>query len=103
MNGWAKSRFPVDRFTAPIVARKFKEMTNLSRYRDGAAVRRERLLMIVAYVKQHPGVLINRIQSHMSMNTGLSPKTTARYVKELCEGGMLVIEGLGFAVPRKAG
>lgn len=75
----------------------------MSKFRDGATIRRERLLMILAYVKQHPGVLIQKIQFHMAYNTGLSGETTARYVKELCDGGMLVVTGQGFSVPEKGG
>lgn len=59
--------------------------------------------MIVAYVKRNPGVMINKIQSHMGWNTGLKPDTIARYVKELCDGGMLVVDGQGFNVPQKGG
>jgi len=73
----------------------------VSKYRDGAVVRRERLRRIVAFVHQNPGVLIDRIQAHVSWNIGLSPKTTARYVRELVEVGLLVEDGQGFKAAKK--
>lgn len=68
----------------------------MSKYRDGAVVRRERMRRIVAFVRQNPGVLIDRIQAHITWNVGLSPKTTARYVEELVLAGILVEDGQGF-------
>jgi predicted transcriptional regulator len=58
--------------------------------RDGAAIRRERLQMIVELVRKEPGARIERIQMLMAMRTGLTPSRVSEYVRELIRGGLLV-------------
>jgi len=66
--------------------------------RNGAAIRRERLQMIVAIVKKEPSIRIARIQILMAMRTGLTERRVAQYVQELVEGEFLVEEGGRFRV-----
>jgi len=69
--------------------------------RDGAAIRRERLQMIVEMVRREPGIRITKIQVQMAMRTGLTKKRVSEYVKELVEGELLVEEEGHFKVARK--
>jgi len=69
--------------------------------RNGAAIRRERLQMIVAIVKNEPSIRIARIQILMAMRTGLTEKRVAQYVRELVEGEFLVEEGGRFRVAER--
>ena len=73
----------------------------MSKYRDGAAVRRERIMRILAYIKSNPGVLVNDVQLHMSFRTGLSPGTTSKYIQELVEYGLVAVDGQGFRATGK--
>ena len=58
--------------------------------RDGAAIRRERLQMIVEIVRRDPDIRIERIQILMALRTGLTRKRVSQYVRELIEGEVLV-------------
>jgi len=58
--------------------------------RDGAAIRRERLLMIVEMVRRDPSIRIAKIQVLMAMRTGLTKKRISEYVRELVEGELLI-------------
>lgn len=57
--------------------------------RDGAAIRRERLQMIVELVRKEPGVRIERIRVLMAMRTGLTAARVSEYVRELVSGELL--------------
>ena len=57
--------------------------------RDGAAIRRERLQMIVEMVRRDPRIRIEKIQILMAMKTGLTKKRISEYVKELVQGELL--------------
>ena len=54
--------------------------------------------MIVEMVRRKPGIRITRIQVLMAMRTGLTKKRVSVYVKELVEGGLLIIDNGGFQV-----
>lgn len=69
--------------------------------RDGAAIRRERLQMIVEIVRREPGVRIARIQIMMAMRTGLTKRRVSEYVKELVEGELLIEEEGQFRVAER--
>ena len=69
--------------------------------RDGAAIRRERLRMIVELVRKEPGIRIARIQVLMAMRTGLTAARVSEYVQELVRGGLLVGVDGGFEVAKK--
>lgn len=58
--------------------------------RDGAAIRRERLQMIIEIVRRNPGIRITKLQVDMAMRTGLTKKRVSEYVKELVEGERLI-------------
>lgn len=73
----------------------------MSKYRDGAVVRRERMMRIVAYIGKNPGVTIDRIQAWVSWNIGLAPRTTGQYVQGLVHMGLLAEDGQGFCVTGK--
>jgi len=66
--------------------------------RDGAAIRRERLLMIVEMVRRDPSIRIAKIQVLMAMRTGLTKKRISEYVRELVEGGLLIENNGNFKV-----
>ena len=63
--------------------------------RDGAAIRRERLMMIIEMVRRNPGIRIKKIQVLMAMRTGLTKKRVSEYVKELVEGECLLADDNG--------
>ncbi|GAH97856.1 unnamed protein product [marine sediment metagenome] len=63
--------------------------------RDGAAIRRERLQMIVEIVRREPGIRVGKIRILMAMRTGLTKKRVSEYVKELLEGGLLLVDEVG--------
>jgi len=69
--------------------------------RDGAAIRRERLQMIVELVRKEPGIRISRIQILMAMRTGLTAARVSEYVQELVRGGLLVGVDGRFEVAKK--
>jgi len=69
--------------------------------RDGAAIRRERLRMIVELVRKEPGIRIARIQVLMAMRTGLTAARVSEYVQELVRGGLLAEVDGGFEVAKK--
>lgn len=73
----------------------------MSRYRDGAVVRRERMMRIVEFVGKNPGVTIDRIQAWVSWNIGLAPRTTAQYVQALIQMGLVAEDGQGFRATGK--
>jgi len=58
--------------------------------RDGAAIRRERLMMIVEMVRRDPSIRIAKIQVLMAMRTGLTKKRVSEYVRELVDGEFLI-------------
>ena len=64
--------------------------------RDGAAIRRERMMRILQLVKSNPGILLVKIQRQISWQTGLTPKTVSNYIQELVELGKLVQTETGF-------
>ena len=66
--------------------------------RDGAAIRRERLQMIVEMIRREPGIRIAKIQVLMAMRTGLTKKRVSEYVKELVEGELLLEDNGHFKV-----
>ncbi len=66
--------------------------------RNGAAIRRERLQMIVEMVRNDPSIRITRIQVLMAMRTGLTKKRVSEYVKELVEGELLIEDNGHFKV-----
>lgn len=66
--------------------------------RNGAAIRRERLQMIVEMVRRDPTIRITKIQIIMAMKTGLTKKRVSEYVKELVEGELLIEENGHFKV-----
>lgn len=66
--------------------------------RDGAAIRRERLQMIVEMIRREPGIRIAKIQVLMAMRTGLTKKRVSEYVKELVEGELLIEDNGHFKV-----
>ena len=66
--------------------------------RDGAAIRRERLQMIVEMVRRDPSIRITKIQVLMAMRTGLTKKRVSEYVKELVEGELLIEDNGHFKV-----
>ena len=63
--------------------------------RDGAAIRRERLMMIVEIIRREPGIRIKKIQLIMAMRTGLTNKRVSEYVKELVDGEHLLADDNG--------
>ena len=69
--------------------------------RDGAAIRRERLQMIVEMARREPSIRIAKIQVQMAMRTGLTKKRISEYVRELVEGELLIEEEDHFKVARK--
>lgn len=69
--------------------------------RDGAVIRRERMQMLVEMIRKEPeGTQLERLQVTMSLRTGLKPDTTAKYLEELVQGGVIKIEGGLFKVTR---
>jgi len=66
--------------------------------RDGAAIRRERLQMIIEMVRRDPRIRITKIQVLMAMRTGLTKKRVSEYVKELVEGELLIEDNGHFKV-----
>jgi len=66
--------------------------------RDGAAIRRERLQMIVEIVRRKPGIRITKIQVLMAMRTGLTKKRVSEYVRELVDGELLLEDNGRFTV-----
>ena len=69
--------------------------------RDGAAIRRERLQMIVEFVRREPGTRIERIQVFMAMRTGLTAARVSKYVRELVSGELLAEVDGRFEVVKK--
>lgn len=69
--------------------------------RNGAAVRRERLQMIIEMARREPGIRITKIQVLMAMRTGLTKKRISQYVRELVEGELLLEDDGHFKVARK--
>jgi predicted transcriptional regulator len=69
--------------------------------RDGAAIRQERLQMIVELVRKEPGARIERIQILIAMRTGLTPSRVSEYVRELISGELLAEVDCGFEVVKK--
>ena len=70
--------------------------------RDGAAIRRERLQMIVELVRKEPEIRIERIQVLMAMRTGLTPSRVSEYVQELVSGELLAeVDGRFEAVKKR--
>ena len=69
--------------------------------RDGAVIRRERIMMILQLVKSDPGITIVKIQSDIAWRTGLTSKTVSKYVSELVAIGKIVEKDQGFSVPSK--
>jgi len=69
--------------------------------RDGAVIRRERLMMILQLVKSNPGITIAKIQTDIAWRTGLTSKTVSKYVSELNALGKIVQKNQGFSVPSK--
>ena len=70
--------------------------------RDGAAVRRERMMMILEFVRSNPGASVDRIQREIAWRTGLTPKRISHYIMELVELKRLRAEGQGFKVADRA-
>ena len=66
--------------------------------RDGDAIRRERLQMIVEIVRRDPRIRITKIQVLMAMKTGLTKKRISEYVKELVDGELLIEDNGHFKV-----
>jgi len=66
--------------------------------RDGAAIRRERLQMIVEMVRRDPRIRITKIQVLMAMRTGLTKKRVSEYVRELVDGELLIEDNGHFKV-----
>ena len=66
--------------------------------RNGAAIRRERLQMIVEIVRRDPRIRISKIQILMAMRTGLTKKRVSVYVKELVDGELLIEDNGHFKV-----
>jgi len=69
--------------------------------RDGAAIRRERLQMIIEIVRKEPGVRIGRIQAFMAMRTGLTAARVSEYTRELVSGELLAEVDGRFEVVKK--
>jgi len=69
--------------------------------RDGAAIRRERLQMILELVRKEPGARIERIQVLMAMRTGLTAARVSEYVRELVSGELLAEVDGWFEVVKK--
>ena len=69
--------------------------------RDGAAIRRERMNMVLEFIRQNPGIRIEEIQITIALRTGLTKKRVGQYVQELAEGGRVKMEGTGFKVAEK--
>lgn len=68
----------------------------MSTYRDGAVVRRERMMKILEMIKKEPGIMIKDIQAKASWHIGLSNKTTEKYVQELIVIGLVAVDNEGF-------
>lgn len=70
-----------------------------TRYRDGATVRRTRLLDIIEYVEKYQGTSqsprLEGIQSWMTLKHGMRRGTTEGYVRELRECGVLKEDKFG--------
>ena len=66
--------------------------------RDGAVIRRERMMMVLQLIKSKPGIVIQDIQIDIAWRTGLTPKTVSKYVQELNDLGKIVQKGQGFHV-----
>lgn len=66
--------------------------------RDGAAIRRERLQMIVEMIRIEPGIRIEKIQIQVALRTGLTKRRVSQYVRELVEGEVIVEEEGRFKV-----
>jgi len=63
--------------------------------RDGAAIRRERLQMIIEIVRRNPDIRIAKLQVVMAMRTGLTKKRVSEYAQELVEGERLLVDDNG--------
>ena len=66
--------------------------------RDGAAIRRERLQMIIEMVRRDPSICITKIQVLIAMRTGLTKKRVSEYVRELVDGELLLEDNGRFKV-----
>ena len=70
-----------------------------TRYRDGATVRRTRLLDIIDQIEQRKGTktppTIEYLQSIMTIKHGLTRQTTQKYVRELELAGIIRVDGYG--------
>ena len=66
--------------------------------RDGAVIRRERMMMILQLVKSNPGIKIAKIQAEIAWRTGLTSRTVANYVKEMVALGKIKNKDQGFSV-----
>lgn len=51
--------------------------------------------MIIEVVRRAPGIRVNKIQVLMAMRTGLTKRRVSEYVKELVEGGLLLVDDNG--------
>lgn len=70
----------------------------MSKRYDGAAVKRERQMMILEMIRKEPGITIGRLQALVGFQIGLNPKTTGRYVEELVIVGRVEMVDQGFRV-----
>lgn len=61
---------------------------------DGATLRRERILDMLAYARgfMPKGVTTTQIQLFMSINHGLKKQTSLGYIYEMQQGGILTIQ-----------
>lgn len=61
---------------------------------DGATIRRERILDMLAYARgfMPNGVTTSQITLYMSMNHGLKKQTSLGYIYEMQQGGILSIQ-----------
>lgn len=66
--------------------------------RDGAVIRRERMMMILQLIKSKPGITIREIHVDITWRTGLTMRTVSNYVKELVEIGKIKAKDQGFSV-----
>jgi len=70
-----------------------------TRYRDGATVRRTRLLDIIDQIEQRKGTktppTIEYLQSIMTIKHGLTRQTTQKYVRELELAGIIRVDAYG--------
>ena len=76
-----------------------KERMTDTRYRDGATVRRTRLLDIIDQIEQRKGTknppTLEYLQSVMTIRHGLTRFTTQKYLRELELAGIIRVDSFG--------